>query len=88
VSGTEGPSRPSNLEAALWLMNFFRNSHPVSPRKHATDQDVESLLPDLKDTPPKAEPLQDSHQQICGLPVQLVSGVAYCTGGFLSVESS
>ncbi|EIE26589.1 GDP-mannose transporter, golgi apparatus [Coccomyxa subellipsoidea C-169] len=59
-------------------MNFFRKSQQVSPRKHSGTLDLESLLPNPKDTPPKPEPLQESHHQICGLPVQLVAGGAYC----------
>jgi hypothetical protein len=61
-------------------MNFFKKTQQVSPRKHSGTLDLESLLPDPKDTPPKAEPLQESHHQICGLPVQLVAGGAYCVG--------
>lgn len=62
-------------------MNFFKKTQQVSPRKHSGSRDLESLLPETKDTPPKAEPLQESAQQICGLPVQLVAGIAYCVGG-------
>ena len=64
-------------------MNLFNNRQQVqpSPRTTSDAKDIEALLPKHLDTPPKpTDPLPESPQQICGLPVQLVSGAAYCTG--------
>ena len=64
-------------------MNLFSNRQQVqlSPRTTSDAKDIEALLPKGLDTPPKpTDPLPESPQQICGLPVQLVSGAAYCTG--------
>ncbi len=50
-------------------------------------EDLESLLPNGNQTPPKAEPLhaQEKPRLILGLPVQLVAGSAYCAGQGLEV---
>ena len=70
-------------------MNVFRKASQTSSPKMGQDkEDLESLLPNGNQTPPKAEPLhaQDKPRLILGLPVQLVAGSAYCAGQRLEVS--
>ena len=72
-------------------MNLFgaRQHVQQSPRTTSDSKDLEALLPKGLDTPPKpTDPLPESPQQICGLPVQLVAGAAYCTGEMNSCRVS
>lgn len=64
-------------------MNIFRKtSQTGSPKMGKDKADLESLLPQNQETPPKLEPLHASEKPrlIMGLPVQLVAGAAYCAG--------